>query len=686
MWPNDLTKKWGFSENPFSVSSAELEERFKDRNIDPQKFFLEPPYFGRIIGDPENAISTIIIGHRGDGKSFISNSMKKRLLDNHVCWDEIPGKDNGILIDFLEQRFGIEWAKTAKIEKSEDGKTFKATAERNSFSMKINDVESEALLEVNEIKIITLKADIENDKVNIHLDNHVCWDEIPGKDNGILIDFLEQKFGIEWAKTAKIEKSEDGKTFKATAERNSFSMKLNDEESEALLEVNEIKIVTLKAEIENDKVNIHLDNHVCWDEIPGTDNGILIDFLEQKFGINWAKTAMIEKSEDGKTLKATAERNSFLIKINDKKSEALLEVNEVKINTLKAEAENGKLRIYIDNKATKILVVDYIKFSDFDIQTLEGISLDFHLNKILKLSLTNFVEAIEGNPSLIEKLDSDKKNILGWFINKYTPKSYIDFDEFQNYLFDVQQEIQKVWRPKKAIFKFIKKCIRKIDHLRSKDVPHRKLEELENLDLFEQLVSLIKETGFASIYIIVDKLDEDNKLMHLNNIEKGRFISPLLTSLDFLQLKNVATKIFIPIEIKKILGTDIRSDRIDTINIKWDNRLLRKMLKKRLTVFSEGRIKSLDPYVEENVRDYFNNSILYYSVNNPRNLIHLINEIISELCENKENPELIDKLAIKNGIKKFLEIRRGQAEPDKYMDTLMTTHREYDGKELFEET
>ena len=32
------------------------------------------------------------------------------------------------------------------------------------------------------------------------------WDNVPGKDNGKLLEYLEQKYGVDWVRTAKIEK------------------------------------------------------------------------------------------------------------------------------------------------------------------------------------------------------------------------------------------------------------------------------------------------------------------------------------------------------------------------------------------------------------------------------------------------------------------------------------------------
>ena len=48
-------------------------------------------------------------------------------------WDEVPGNDNGRLIKFFEQNYGIEWVKTAKIEKIDRGMTIRITGEKKFY-------------------------------------------------------------------------------------------------------------------------------------------------------------------------------------------------------------------------------------------------------------------------------------------------------------------------------------------------------------------------------------------------------------------------------------------------------------------------------------------------------------------------------------------------------------------------
>ncbi len=82
------------------------------------------------------------------------------------------------------------------------------------------------------------------------------WDEIPGKDSGRVIEFLAQKFGIDWIKIAKIEKIDNDKTIKVSTEKNSLSLKLKDEKTEVILEIDDGRTNKSIAKMENDKLNI----------------------------------------------------------------------------------------------------------------------------------------------------------------------------------------------------------------------------------------------------------------------------------------------------------------------------------------------------------------------------------------------------------------------------------------------
>ena len=82
------------------------------------------------------------------------------------------------------------------------------------------------------------------------------WEGFPENDNGRLIEFLNRNFGIDWVKTAKIEKIEKGRTIKVSTEKNYLTLKLNDEQTEVNLEIDDGRTDKFVVKIENSKLNI----------------------------------------------------------------------------------------------------------------------------------------------------------------------------------------------------------------------------------------------------------------------------------------------------------------------------------------------------------------------------------------------------------------------------------------------
>lgn len=58
----DFWKANGFIENPFEYANADQEDRLED-------YFITPPYFHAVVGDPRNPAPTVVFAPRGGGKS-----------------------------------------------------------------------------------------------------------------------------------------------------------------------------------------------------------------------------------------------------------------------------------------------------------------------------------------------------------------------------------------------------------------------------------------------------------------------------------------------------------------------------------------------------------------------------------------------------------------------------------------
>lgn len=86
-----------------------------------------------------------------------------------------------------------------------------------------------------------------------------------------------------------------------------------------------------------------------WDQIPGNDNGKLMKFLSEKFGIDWLKTAQIERNDDGKTIIVSNyedEKINISLRLNDEKNNVNIIIRDVKTDEFIVKMENGHLNIY----------------------------------------------------------------------------------------------------------------------------------------------------------------------------------------------------------------------------------------------------------------------------------------------------------------------------------------------------
>lgn len=95
-----------------------------------------------------------------------------------------------------------------------------------------------------------------------------------------------------------------------------------------------------------------------WDDIPGNDNGKLIEFLKQEFGIDWVESAKINKVDNGNTIKVSTEINNLSLNLNQEKTEVISKTDDDKTDKFMAKMENGKLNIYEKNiKAIKAITI-----------------------------------------------------------------------------------------------------------------------------------------------------------------------------------------------------------------------------------------------------------------------------------------------------------------------------------------
>jgi phage tail-like protein len=99
---------------------------------------------------------------------------------------------------------------------------------------------------------------------------------------------------------------------------------------------------------------MHLFN---WDNVPGKEDGRLLQYLKEDFDISWAEDARISKSGDGRTIQIQEGANSAKIIMDEKKETAILTIRDGNTYELNVKKENGRPIIY----NTKNIDVSHIK-------------------------------------------------------------------------------------------------------------------------------------------------------------------------------------------------------------------------------------------------------------------------------------------------------------------------------------
>lgn len=82
------------------------------------------------------------------------------------------------------------------------------------------------------------------------------WNKIPGNDEEKLKESLNQNYDIDWVKTAKIEKHENGKTIEVFTEENKLYLELNDEKTKVNLRIDDNRTDEFVVKAKNGKLNI----------------------------------------------------------------------------------------------------------------------------------------------------------------------------------------------------------------------------------------------------------------------------------------------------------------------------------------------------------------------------------------------------------------------------------------------
>lgn len=310
-------------------------------------------------------------------------------------------------------------------------------------------------------------------------------------------------------------------------------------------------------------------------------------------------------------------------------------------------------------KSENYLCITYNSFNVIG-KSIVDITLDYHLQNIIKLVLIGLIPAVEKVDH--NKISKEDKQILFSMVKHY----FSDIDNFQ--LKDAicsvkshEQTAKEWWNKLTAPIGALANAILAsfgLSSIEIKQIQDREFNLGTSVDQMKTLQRIAENLGYESIYVLIDKVDE-NELTGTSQLSYT-FIEPLLKNLSIFELKGYAFKLFLWDKIVSIIHQQkederIRLDRIQNRKLQWKHEQLTEMLSKRLLAFSEQKISSLNDIFQPKDDMNWDHVIATFGVGSPRNIIRLCKEIIEQQSEINSDTNLISISAINLGFKKFCE-------------------------------
>ncbi len=286
---------------------------------------------------------------------------------------------------------------------------------RNATYTKIGIKQEEAILLIDEAHNIGEETEQKNsEKLDVNLINEAIkqieklnlfsWDEIPGKDESRLIEYLIENFGVNWITTAKIERISHIGTISISTENNSLSLRLNNEKTRVNLTIDDGRTDELPVKKEHGKLNVYNSSEnnsseVCNKELAYNILLKLKNILEnlQKLGVN-------EGRFDSDLLINSVFGNIDQIAINDVISKRLSFSNQKSYDNVDFDSENEL------NKVFQFLSV--VNYHNNNANTpyilLKGLDADEPAKKKFFLEIKN----IDPSPQLSKIADSHYATIM----------------------------------------------------------------------------------------------------------------------------------------------------------------------------------------------------------------------------------------------------------------------------------
>jgi hypothetical protein len=310
-------------------------------------------------------------------------------------------------------------------------------------------------------------------------------------------------------------------------------------------------------------------------------------------------------------------------------------------------------------KDKPILSVTIDRFEFGSTQTIDDVTLPYHLKSIITNTLLSLIFWTSEYPDTLKNLSKeDKKNLSILAHNYLGDLSGGQAKEIMSSLKSLPQKIKTFWSENVGFLDSVVNFLLKNYDLPEIDLPSLKQEEKKLNESYkyqlELLFELSQKFGFKAIYILLDKIDETEKTGN-DELASYKLIEPLIKDLDTHSINGYAFKYFLWDKIYPFYLKGGRPDRITQHSLLWSRNALKEMLSKRLSVFSDGNVTSFSQLFGTEFHTNADDIIITLSGYSPRNIIRLCDEIIAEQTLIDSNVDKLDKRTLDRASLKYSE-------------------------------
>jgi hypothetical protein len=325
-----------------------------------------------------------------------------------------------------------------------------------------------------------------------------------------------------------------------------------------------------------------------------------------------------------------------------------------------------------------------IVYDDFPIEGISkatDVTFEKHLDRIIKSLLIALLSKISITDNAKEIYDEYEKKMLLTLIPMYLGNiSSTELSQAIKTIKGIKGRLRDIWMSAGESINsiinsiLISQGMGKVD-LNSWTVKQSVKREtiFDDLEILEELFTKI---GVESVFVLIDRVDE-TALTGNDSNSSYNLIKPLIKDLRLLERRTIVFKFFLWDKLKEHWENDIRRDRIEIYELNWSRDQIRQMINKRLQVFSDNKINSLDKILD--CHSSLVDSIFVFSDNSPRDLINIMKAIFDTHINIIEDIGLIPaEENILQGIDKFCE--------NKFPELIKSERQQKDLKKLKEAT